>query len=121
MTGAEKMVGYMSKAMPAARTKIMARASTHNCHSRRSRFPALISSKIFISFFSLFAVSKRKQARRNSSVEHFPDLARQRVRREWFLKEGGARVEDAVVDNGVVRVAGHVKDPDLRAPGHDAA
>src|ERR1019366_6623398 len=43
----------------------------------------------------------------SASIEHLADLARQRTRRQRLLEIRHARVHDAVVQDRIVRVAGH--------------
>jgi len=43
-----------------------------------------------------------------SSIERLAHLVDEHVRRKWFLQEVHALVQNAVVDDCVVRVAGHV-------------
>ena len=47
-------------------------------------------------------------------VEDLTELPTERLRREWFVQERDPRIEDAVVDDGLVRVPGHVDDLERR-------
>src|SRR2546427_9557193 len=56
----------------------------------------------------------------SAAVEGFPYLAGQRSRGERLLEKGDAGVEDAVVHDGLVRVAGSVEHLQARAHGLEA-
>jgi hypothetical protein len=43
------------------------------------------------------------------TVQNIPDLPSQGFGREWLLQEGNAGVQDAMVDDGVVRIARDVQ------------
>ena len=43
-------------------------------------------------------------------VQHLADFLKQSLQHEWLLEEKGPRVEDAMLDNGILRVPGHKND-----------
>src|SRR5712691_6362447 len=53
---------------------------------------------------------RRLAGRRRGTIQHLADLAGEGLGRERLLQEGDARFQDAVVDDGIVRVPGHEQD-----------
>src|SRR5512134_1276413 len=51
----------------------------------------------------------------SSIIQHFPDLAGERIGHRRLLEEAGARVEDAVPHDGGVGIARHEEHADPRA------
>ena len=49
-------------------------------------------------------------------IEYFSDFARQQRRCERFLKEMSAGIKNAVVDDDVFRITGHIENFHLRIP-----
>ena len=48
-----------------------------------------------------------------SGIQDLPHLSQQAIRRERLLKEVSAAFKDTVMDDGLVRIARRIEDPDL--------
>src|SRR5712692_4139732 len=116
-TGVEKTVGYISSAVPKARTKMTVNASSHNCHSRRSRFIGSTRSNICTGS-SLLCFPPGAQAHllsghrnpksQSLALQDFAHFAQQGARRKGLLDKGCRLLEQSVTYNGIVRVPGHI-------------
>ena len=51
-------------------------------------------------------------------IDHLTDFLPEALRTEWFVQEHDSGVEDAVVNDGFVRVPGHVNDLERRPLFH---
>src|SRR5256712_8686883 len=128
-TGVEKTVGYIISAVPKARTKMTVNASSHNCHSRRSRFIGSTRSNICtgssLLCFSPGARAHLLSGHRNPksqslALQDFAHFARQGARREGLLDKGRPLLEQSVAHNGIVRIPRHVHHFHFRSLGSQA-